>query len=180
MATFQHLRCGMYACSGLVDLARVAIVRQNPLAGYRIIALRGGNPSTTGTLRRQVAGFFPPWRQAMAPAIIRGAEIESCVTGRELSCICQETGFQKNTHLHSLRTFGRAKDLPAEDELSLIPPCGLVPVSMNRIIHRVRSIRDGELTTADAAADTALPCKCGIGNHRRAQRIFERLLKPGG
>ncbi len=109
----------------------------------------------------------------------KGYPISIVLTGLtdDVHAICRETGFQENTYLHSLGSFGRTRDLPSGDEMSLITMCGHGLISAKRIQHLVKSIRDGILTPADAAADIALPCECGIGNHRRSQEIFERLSK---
>jgi hypothetical protein len=81
---------------------------------------------------------------------------------------CQKTGFTEHTYLHSLGAFGRTKDLPSGDELSLITMCG-------HGLILVRSIQEGEVTLEEAAEDIARPCQCGIGNKKRAEKLFARL-----
>jgi len=88
---------------------------------------------------------------------------------------CQKTGFKQHTYLHSLGAFGRVKDLPSGDELSLITMCGHGLIAKNRVRHLVRSLRKGDLTLEEAAEDVARPCQCGIGNKKRAQELFARL-----
>ncbi len=88
---------------------------------------------------------------------------------------CQKTGFKEHTYLHSLGAFGRIKDLPSGDELSLITMCGHGLIARNRVRHLVRSLQEGELTLEEAAEDIARPCQCGIGNKKRAQELFVRL-----
>ncbi len=88
---------------------------------------------------------------------------------------CQKTGFKQHTYLHSLGAFGRIKDLPSGDELSLITMCGHGLIARNRVRHLVRSLQEGELTLEEAAEDIARPCQCGIGNKKRAQELFARL-----
>jgi hypothetical protein len=90
------------------------------------------------------------------------------------SC-CQKTGFKQHTYLHSLGAFGRVKELPSGDELSLITVCGHGLIAKNRVRHLVRSLRKGDLTLEQAAEDIARPCQCGIGNKKRAQELFSRL-----
>jgi hypothetical protein len=89
--------------------------------------------------------------------------------------LCQKTGFKEHTYLHSLGAFGRVKDLPTGDELSLITMCGHGLIAKNRIRHLVENIGKGEMTLEEAAEDIARPCTCGIGNKKRAQEIFARL-----
>jgi len=88
---------------------------------------------------------------------------------------CQKTGFKEHTYLHSLGAFGRIKDLPSGDELSLITMCGHGLIAKNRVRHLVRSLQEGEMTLEEAAEDIARPCQCGIGNKKRAQELFARL-----
>ncbi len=88
---------------------------------------------------------------------------------------CQKTGFKQHTYLHSLGAFGRVKDLPSGDELSLITMCGHGLIAKNRVRHLVRSLQEGDLTLEEAAEDIARPCQCGIGNKKRAQELFARL-----
>jgi hypothetical protein len=88
---------------------------------------------------------------------------------------CQKTGFKQHTYLHSLGAFGRVKDLPSGDELSLITMCGHGLIAKNRVRHLVQSLQKGDLTLEEAAEDIARPCQCGIGNKKRAQELFSRL-----
>ncbi len=88
---------------------------------------------------------------------------------------CQKAGFKEHTYLHSLGAFGRVKDLPSGDELSLITMCGHGLIAKNRVRHLVRSLKEGELTLEEAAEDIARPCQCGIGNKKRAEKLFARL-----
>ena len=90
---------------------------------------------------------------------------------------CQKTGFRQHTYLHSLGAFGRVKDLPSGDELSLITMCGHGLIAKNRVRHLVRSLQKGELTLEEAAEDIARPCQCGIGNKKRAQELFSGLAE---
>lgn len=87
----------------------------------------------------------------------------------------QKTGFKQHTYLHSLGAFGRVKDLPSGDELSLITMCGHGLIAKNRVRDLVRILQKGELTLEEAAEDIARPCQCGIGNKKRAQDLFTRL-----
>jgi len=93
---------------------------------------------------------------------------------------CQKTGFTEHTYLHSLGAFGRTKDLPSGDELSLITMCGHGLIAKNRVRHLVRSIQEGEVTLEEAAEDIARPCQCGIGNKKRAEKLFARLAGKTG
>ena len=88
---------------------------------------------------------------------------------------CQKTGFRQHTYLYCLGAFGRVKDLPSGDELSLITMCGHGLIAKNRVRHLVRSLQEGDLTLEEAAEDIARPCQCGIGNKKRAQELFARL-----
>lgn len=108
----------------------------------------------------------------------KGYPVSVVITGltSDIHGCCQKTGFKQHTYLHSLGFFGqRAKDIPSDDELSLLTMCGHGLIARNRIRHLVRSIQDGELTPEEAADDIALPCQCGIGNKPRAEEIFRRL-----
>ena len=96
------------------------------------------------------------------------------LTGDSHAC-CQKTGFRQHTYLYCLGAFGRVKDLPSGDELSLITMCGHGLIAKNRVRHLVRSLQEGDLTLEEAAEDIARPCQCGIGNKKRAQELFARL-----
>lgn len=108
----------------------------------------------------------------------KGYPVSVVITGlmSDIHGCCQKTGFKQHTYLHSLGFFGqRVKDIPTDDELSLLTMCGHGLIARNRIRYLVRSIQDGELTPEEAADDIALPCQCGIGNKPRAEEIFQRL-----
>jgi hypothetical protein len=106
-----------------------------------------------------------------------GYPISIVLTGLigDTNACCQKTGFKQHTYLHSLGAFGRVKDLPSGDELSLITMCGHGLIAKNRVRHLVRSLQKGELTLEEAAEDIAQPCQCGIGNKKRAQELLARL-----
>ena len=93
----------------------------------------------------------------------------------DIQACCQEAGLTQHTYLHSLDLFGTVKDLPSEDELSLITMCGHGLVASARVKHLVERIRKGKLTPKKAAEDIARPCVCGIVNKQRAEEIFSRL-----
>jgi len=106
-----------------------------------------------------------------------GYPISIVLTGLtdDTQAICERTGFTGHTYLHSLGFFGRTRELPSEYEMCLITMCGHGLIARNRIAGLLESIRDGELTPEEAAADIAKPCTCGIGNNERAGKTFARL-----
>jgi hypothetical protein len=55
--------------------------------------------------------------------------------------------------------------------------CGHGLIARNRITKLLASIRNGELTAEEAAADIAIPCTCGIGNKERAEKTFAGLTE---
>ena len=89
--------------------------------------------------------------------------------------ICERTGFTGHTYLHSLGAFGRTERLPSYDVLCLMTMCGHGLIARNRIEKLLDAIRDGETSPEEAAADIAIPCTCGIGNHERAAGTFARM-----
>jgi hypothetical protein len=93
----------------------------------------------------------------------------------DVHAVCQEAGLVEHTYLHSLDLFGAVKELPTEDELSLITMCGHGLVASARVKHLAEQIRKGKLTPAEAAEDIAMPCVCGIVNKQRAAEVFSRL-----
>jgi hypothetical protein len=93
----------------------------------------------------------------------------------DIQACCREAGLTQHTYLHSLDVFGTVKDLPSEDELSLITMCGHGLVASARVKHLVERIQKGKLTPQKAAEDIARPCVCGIVNKQRAEEIFSRL-----
>jgi hypothetical protein len=107
----------------------------------------------------------------------KGYPVSIVLTG--LTCdiqdICRKTGFTQHTYLHSLGAFGKVENLPSGDELALITMCGHGLVATNRIRDLVRRIKKGEITPEEAATDIARPCRCGIGNKKRAEKLFSRL-----
>jgi hypothetical protein len=74
-----------------------------------------------------------------------------------------------------LGAFGKVEDLPNGDELALVTMCGHGLVATNRVRDLVKRIKKGEITAEEAAADIAGPCRCGIGNKKRAEKLFSRL-----
>ncbi|MFC2169525.1 hypothetical protein ACFLRM_03015 [Acidobacteriota bacterium] len=96
------------------------------------------------------------------------------LTGDTHAC-CQKTGFTQHTYLYSLGPFGRVQDLPTGDELALITMCGHGLIAKNRVRDRVQSLQKGDLTLDEAAEDVVRPCKCGIGNQKRAKELLARL-----
>ena len=107
----------------------------------------------------------------------KGYPISIVLSGlaEDIQACCQEAGLTQHTYLHSLDLFGTVKDLPSEDELSLITMCGHGLVASARVKHLVERIRKGKLTPKKAAEDIARPCVCGIVNKQRAEEIFSRL-----
>jgi hypothetical protein len=108
----------------------------------------------------------------------KGYPISIVLTGLfgDAHACCSKTGFTEHTYLHCLGPFGRTRDLPTGDELALITMCGHGLIAKNRVRNLVQRIKDGELTPEQAAEDIARPCQCGIGNKKRAQEIFARMV----
>jgi hypothetical protein len=96
----------------------------------------------------------------------KGYPISIVLTGLtdDAHTICEKTGFKENTYLHSLGFFGRTEGLPSEDEMCLITMCGHGLIARNRIKDLLGSIRSGELTPEQSAADIALPTFARLTN----------------
>jgi len=109
----------------------------------------------------------------------KGYPVSIVLTGltTDIHGCCQKAGITEHTYLQCLGPFGkRVKELPpSQDELSLITMCGHGFIARNRVRSLVRRIQDGELTPAQAADDIAEPCRCGLRNKPRAEKIFQRL-----
>jgi hypothetical protein len=98
----------------------------------------------------------------------------SGIEGDIHSC-CRKNGLTEHTYLHSIGFYGRVKDLPTGDELSLVTMCGHGMVAVNYIRDLTGKIRGGEISAKDAAELLARPCVCGIVNRERAEEIFKKL-----
>lgn len=109
----------------------------------------------------------------------KGYPVSIVLTGltTDIHQCCQKAGITEHTYLQCLGPFGkRVKELPQnQDELSLITMCGHGFIARNRIRALVRRVQDGELTPAQAADDIGQPCRCGLRNKPRAEKIFARL-----
>jgi hypothetical protein len=153
-----------------------------PWVVERFTALASGPPSDTMevvfTDVKRVENLLNDLKREWLPRNKeKGYPVSIVLTGltRDIQDICRKTGFTQHTYLHSLGAFGRVEDLPQGDELSLITMCGHGLVTKNRIRDLVQRIRKGERTPEEAAADIAKPCRCGIGNYERAQKLFTTL-----
>jgi hypothetical protein len=107
----------------------------------------------------------------------RGTPVSIVLSGLfgDIDECCKRTGFRQHTYLYSLGCRGRVDRLPGDTELELMTMCGHGLIAGRRIQHLVEQIGKGEITAAQAAADVARPCVCGIVNQERAARIFRRL-----
>jgi hypothetical protein len=88
---------------------------------------------------------------------------------------CRKTDLTEHTYLHSMGFFGKVRELPSEDELSLVTMCGHGLIAVNRVRYLLKSVKSGVMTPEDAAGNLARPCTCGIVNRERAKEVFQRL-----
>ncbi len=152
---------------------RLAAIPHGPFPGTLAVAF---------TDVKRVEGLLNDLKKEWLPRNRReGYPISIVLTGLtdDTDAICEKTGFTEHTYLHSLGFFGRTEELPSEDEMCLITMCGHGLIARNRITNLLGSIRNGELTPEEAAADIAIPCTCGIGNKERARKTFARLSDGG-
>jgi len=91
--------------------------------------------------------------------------------------ICKQTGQTEHTYLHSLGFFGAVADLPSPAELEIITMCGHGLIAATRVRDLADKIKREKITVADAAAEVARPCVCGIVNRERAEEVFARLVE---
>jgi hypothetical protein len=90
---------------------------------------------------------------------------------------CRANALTEHTYLQSLGFYGRAKDLPSDEELALVTMCGHGLISVNRIRHLAARVRKGEISATKAAHTIAAPCVCGVVNMERATSVFKNLSK---
>ena len=123
---------------------------------------------------RLIAEIRGPWLERNRK---KGYPISIVIAGLpgDVHECCQANALKEHTYLQSIGFYGRAADLPSEDELALITMCGHGLIAANRVRHLTGLVARGEMTPRDAAEDIARPCVCGIVNTARAEDVFKKL-----
>jgi hypothetical protein len=97
----------------------------------------------------------------------------------EVACACQAAGFTRHSAEHSLGIVGNRDLLPAANVLEINTLCGHGMVSHNLVQRMIDLVKQGKLTTDQAAEMLARPCTCGVVNKTRAKQVLERARKLG-
>lgn len=97
----------------------------------------------------------------------------------EVACACQEAGFTRHSVEHSLGIVGKRELLPTADVLEINTLCGHGMVSHNIVKRMIDLVKQGKLTTNQAAELMSRPCTCGVFNKSRAMEVLERARKLG-
>ena len=90
----------------------------------------------------------------------------------EVEQICSEVGLSPHTVEHSLAIHGKTGKLPDEKVLEVTTMCGHAMVSTNLVDHMVKKIEGGEMSYEEGAKELCKPCKCGIFNPYRAEKLL--------
>ena len=88
---------------------------------------------------------------------------------------CREVGLEPHTVNMSLGTWGRTELLPEQPVLELCTMCGHAMVSERLVDLVVDRVRNGVMTTEEAAVELGKQCTCNIYNTVRAARIIKEL-----
>jgi len=97
----------------------------------------------------------------------------------EVACACQAAGFTRHSLEHSLGIVGNRDRLPTADVLEINTLCGHGMVSHNVVKRMIDLVKQGKLTTDQAAEYLARPCTCGVFNKTRAKQVLQRARKLG-
>ncbi len=97
----------------------------------------------------------------------------------EVACACREAGITRHSVEHSLGIVGNRDRLPTADVLEINTLCGHGMVSHNLVKRLTDLVKQGKLSSAQAAEYLAKPCTCGVFNKSRARQILERSRKLG-
>jgi len=90
----------------------------------------------------------------------------------EVEKICSEVGLSPHTVEHSLGIHGKTGRLPDEKVLEVTTMCGHAMVSPNLVDHMVKKIEGGQMSYEEGAKELCKPCKCGIFNPYRAEKLL--------
>lgn len=97
----------------------------------------------------------------------------------EVGCACRAAGFTRHSVEHSLGIVGDRERLPTADVLEISTLCGHGMVSHNIVRRMIDLVKQGKLTTDQAAEYLARPCTCGVFNKSRARQVLERARRLG-
>ena len=95
----------------------------------------------------------------------------------EVEKICAELGLKPHTVEYSLGIHGKAEKLPKEKVLDITTMCGHAMVSPNLVLHKAKEIKEGRITSNDAAKELTKGCACGIFNPFRAEKLLRKLVE---
>lgn len=98
----------------------------------------------------------------------------------EVEKICEEIGLAPHTVEHSLGIHGKTGRLPDEKVLEVTTMCGHAMVSPNLVAHMVKKIEGGQMSCEQGAKELCKPCKCGIFNPYRAEKLLRTMTADPG
>jgi hypothetical protein len=147
------------------------------LVGYASDAIAAvyNDPDTVSALLKELKGEWLPRNSENGHTV---SIVLSGLPDHVHQC-CKANELMEHTYLQSLGFYGKVKDLPSADELSLITMCGHGLISTNRIRSLITSIKEKRISPKEAALDIAAPCVCGIVNIARAEKVFAKLANSG-
>ena len=96
----------------------------------------------------------------------------------EVEKICSEVDLSPHTIEHSLGIHGKTGKLPEEKVLEVTTMCGHAMVSPNLVDHMVKKIEGGQMSYEEGAKELSRPCKCGIFNPYRAEKLLRIMTAP--
>ncbi len=89
--------------------------------------------------------------------------------------LCRQAGLQMHTVEYSGGVMGKTERLPEGPVLAITTMCGHGLVSANLVKKMATQVKKGKKNLAEAAADLAKPCMCGVFNAQRAERLLMEL-----
>jgi hypothetical protein len=89
--------------------------------------------------------------------------------------LCRQAGLQMHTVEYSGGVLGKTERLPEGPVLAITTMCGHGLVSANLVKKMATQVKKGKKNLAEAAADLAKPCMCGVFNAQRAERLLMEL-----
>ena len=93
----------------------------------------------------------------------------------KVDALCREAGLAMHTVEYSGGIMGRTERLPDGPVLSITAMCGHGLVSANLVKKMALQVKKGKRTLAEASAELAKPCMCGVFNPERAERLLVEL-----
>lgn len=92
---------------------------------------------------------------------------------KEVFDVCQQSGLMPHTVNMSLGTWGKTERLPPRPILELCTMCGHAVISRRLVEKMIKRIKQGMITSREAAVELGKQCTCNIFNTVRGRTLLQ-------